>query len=84
MRPSDRAATLLEQLVDDDSLLQYDEPLNVEPGECRYCGCRHNDPCELDSPPYVCCWYRKPNHRGLGVCSHPECVKQYIADPGAP
>jgi hypothetical protein len=78
---SDRGESLLEQLVRDNSVLQYDEPAGIV-DKCRYCGCTEDDACDLGG--VGCAWYRQPNHRGLGVCSNPECVKAYLADAGAP
>lgn len=79
----------LEQLLalaGDRSTLRVDEPAGVEAGECFFCGCTHNQACVLEEPPFAhpCCWFRKPDHRGFAVCSNPECVKDYLADPGAP
>lgn len=77
-----RGGELLIAMASDNSALRVDE--RVEQGECRYCGCTHNAACQLDEAPYACSWYRKPDHRGLGVCSAPACVKKYLADRGAP
>lgn len=77
-----RGMELLLAMAADASTVRYDE--HVEEGECRYCGCTHDRACQLDDEPFACSWYRKPDHRGLGVCSAPACVKKYLADTGAP
>ena len=76
----DRERTLLEELVDDGSVLRFDDPgETVMPGECAYCGCTHDRACD---PP--CSWFRAPDYRGFGVCSTSACVQKYLADQGAP
>ncbi len=57
---------------------------------CIYCGCDPNNACILEDGAGVlapCSWFRVfgdelPN--GLGVCTNPECVRSYLADPHAP
>lgn len=86
-----REQSLLEQLVDDNSVLHYDDLTGDEEDRCRYCGCTDDNACVLGAGEgeatggraTTCSWHRRP-HYGLGVCSAPACVKAYIADQGAP
>lgn len=86
----DRERSLLEEIVDDASVLHYEDTADVD-GACGYCGCTYENACvlEVDDPAAVsevvtCGWFRRPDESGLGVCTNPECVKAYIADQGAP
>lgn len=77
---SDRERTLLEELVSDASVLQFEEPgETIVPGECAYCSCTHERACVP-----ACGWFRAPDYRGFGVCTSSKCVKAYLADQAAP
>lgn len=59
------------------------DPITATGAACAYCGCTEDDACVLNEP-VTCRWYREPDHNGFAVCSNPDCVKKYLADPGAP
>ena len=52
-----------------------DEPI------CRYCGCWDGDACAMPDGS-GCSWFRLTDD--VAVCSAPACVRQYLADAGAP
>lgn len=71
-------------VADPQFLYGLDHAGDVIVDSCRYCGCTEDLACQLEDAPYACSWYRQPDHRGLGVCSAPECVRAYLADRSAP